>query len=670
MHKHLFKLVSFLSILLLCFQLAHSQGTSTDSMQRLLDRSNLPDSVRINTLLQLGWDLSFKNADSSRLYLDETIRLAEKNKDENSIATALSYIGTGYLNTDHFDSAQLFYRKAEIHFLKDTSSDAKENVIVNRMSMGTVALQQGFYETAIEYYLNAVDYIDHHPTTDGWKNLLTAYANIGLVYNDLKQFDKALEYHTRAFKISNSHPEELKKRVQVQLFLALDELNLKNYENAWAWIETADATAQKIDGDYFYSMLYALKGRYFNEREQYKKSIASSVTALKYAKAANQKFQESNIFYQLGISYFKLANYLKSQEYLSSALSINRKLKDKMRERATLGYLGRAYAESNDFRRASKYFQEYIQLSDSLNRAESKKRINEIENKYQSEKKQLQIASLEKDNQLQRSELKHKRTLNGGLAAGCILLLLLAGLFYFNFKNKNRLLKQSEMLHRQKLSEIESERKLFAAQSVMKGQEEERRRLARDLHDGVGGLLSGVKLSLSTMKGNVFLSEKNAQSVSTIIDQLDQSISELRRVSHNMMPEVLFKYGLNEALENYCESMNRFGKFKLQLQAFGMEKRMEQSIEIVIYRMVQELLNNVIKHADAKTVLIQIVRKGGRFTLTVEDDGKGFDAGKIKGKSGAGLANVQARAEYLNGSVDVHSVPNEGTSITVEGSCI
>jgi signal transduction histidine kinase len=167
------------------------------------------------------------------------------------------------------------------------------------------------------------------------------------------------------------------------------------------------------------------------------------------------------------------------------------------------------------------------------------------------------------------------------------------------------------------------------------------------------------------MKGNVFLSEENAHSFNNVISQLDQSIAELRRVSHNMMPEALVKYGLKEALENYCENLNLSGKIKVQLQIYNMEKRMEQNTEIVIYRIVQELLNNVIKHADAKSVLIQLSREKDRFNLTVEDDGKGFNISEHT--PGAGLANIKARAEYLNGSVDIISAKGEGTSVNIEG---
>jgi signal transduction histidine kinase len=274
---------------------------------------------------------------------------------------------------------------------------------------------------------------------------------------------------------------------------------------------------------------------------------------------------------------------------------------------------------------------------------------------------------LQKNYQVQSIQLQQKKTVNIALIAGCVLLLLLALQLYKNFKNKNRLLVQKEKLHQQQIIELEKEKKLLAAQSLMKGQEEERSRLAKDLHDGVGGLLSGVKLSMTTMKGNVFLSEENARSFENVIGQLDQSISELRRVSHNMMPEALIKYGLKEALENYCENLNLSGKINVQLQTYGMENRMEQSTEIVVYRIIQELLNNVIKHAEAKKVLIQLVREDDRFNLTVEDDGKGFDVNEVK--NGAGLANIKARIDYLNGNMDVVSKKGEGTSVHIEGSC-
>jgi signal transduction histidine kinase len=372
---------------------------------------------------------------------------------------------------------------------------------------------------------------------------------------------------------------------------------------------------------------------------------------------------------EIGIIYFEKKQYTKSRDFLKQSLAVSQKIGDKKREVISLKYLSEIFSLTNDDHEAVKMYKAYVQLKDSLDQAANKKTINEIENKYQAARKQAQILALQKNNLLQQSTLRHRRTLIISLVAGCILLLFVALLFYKNSKNKNRLLLQTEKLHQQQLSEMEKERKLEAAQSVMKGQENERSRLARDLHDGVGGLLSSVKLSMSHMKGNVFLTEENAQSFNNVISQLDQSIAELRRVSHNMMPEALIKYGLKEALENYCENLNVSGSINVKLQTYGMEKRMDQNTEIVLYRIIQELLNNVIKHADAKNVLIQLAVENDRFNLTVEDDGKGFDLKANENPAGAGLANIKARAEYLNGTVDIVSAKGEGTSVNIEGNC-
>ncbi len=645
-------------------------------MKSILGTKKIADSTRMQTLLQLGWDLTFYDPDSARIYLYECIDLATKNNSDINIGNGYAYIGSSYFKEDQFDSALYYYQKAERYYLKDSSAESKDNLIVNRMSMGTIALQQNRYETALNHYFTVIDHLEKSSAANNWANLLTAYANIGLVYNDMKQYDKALEYHTRAIHICNLHPEEMKKKVQVQMFIAMDLLNLKKFDSVLPALDTAEAIAKKLHSAYFYAALYATKARYYNDIKDYGSAIAVAKNALTYTEKNNQQFEKANILHQLGISYFGLGNYAGSLQYFLPALAINRALGDKTREKASLHYLAKAYTRNNNYRAGNAYFQQYIALSDSLHAAETQKKINEIENKYQAEKKQQSIMALQKDNLLQKVKLKQRNTLSIALLGGCALLLLLAGLLYKNFRNKNDLLRQKEKLHRQQLNEMEHERKLLAARSVMKGQEEERSRLARDLHDGIGGLLSGVKLSMSNMKGNVFLSLENAQSFNNVIAQLDQSIAELRRVSHNMMPEALIKYGLKEALENYCENLNlsaaaaeRPGNIQVQLQTYGMERRMEQSTEIVIYRMIQELLNNVIKHADAKNVLIQLVRENDRFSLTVEDDGKGFDISEIENKSGAGLANIRARAAYLDGSVDIVSQKGEGASIHIEGSC-
>src|SRR5690606_3741784 len=299
---------------------------------------------------------------------------------------------------------------------------------------------------------------------------------------------------------------------------------------------------------------------------------------------------------------------------------------------------------------------------------QSLKEIQRLEVQYQTAAKNKTLAEQKAVLAMRQAALRKKDMVNTVLIMGCLLLTGLILLVYKHVRNRQKLHAKEQELNRQKINELEKERQLVAAQSLMKGQEEERSRLAKDLHDGVGGLLSGVKLGLSTMKGNVFLSEENAQAVNTILGQLDNSIAELRRVSHNMMPEALVKFGLKEALENYCENIIQSSPLDVRLQTYGLDQRLEQDTEIILYRMVQELLNNVNKHAEATQDLVQLIRESDKFTLTVEDDGKGFDANDPNHHQGAGLQNIKARAGYVNGDVDIRTRPGEGTSITIEGN--
>src|SRR4029079_1184344 len=161
--------------------------------------------------------------------------------------------------------------------------------------------------------------------------------------------------------------------------------------------------------------------------------------------------------------------------------------------------------------------------------------------------------------------------------------------------------KHHQTLQKQRILELETEKKLAATEAVLKGEEQERTRLAKDLHDGLGGMLSGIKYSLNTMKGNMIMTPENAQAFERSMDMLDSSIREMRRVAHNMMPEALVKFGLDTALKDFCNDIKQSGALAISYQSYGLENSaIDQTTAITIYRIVQELVNNTIKHAAAK----------------------------------------------------------------------
>ena len=215
------------------------------------------------------------------------------------------------------------------------------------------------------------------------------------------------------------------------------------------------------------------------------------------------------------------------------------------------------------------------------------------------------------------------------------------------------------------LRAAESDKKLV--QTLIENQqivETERSRLAKDLHDGLGGLLSGIKLTLNCVADKI--PEKNKALFTKANNQLDTAIREMRRVAHNMMPEALLKFGLSEAIKDYCDGINESNLVKMKYTQIGSLQTLTQSTEIILYRIIQELANNALKHAAAKNIFVQITKHLHGITITVEDDGNGFDATILLAHNGQGHKNVQSRIEYLKGSCDIRSEKGNGTSINIE----
>jgi two-component system NarL family sensor kinase len=148
---------------------------------------------------------------------------------------------------------------------------------------------------------------------------------------------------------------------------------------------------------------------------------------------------------------------------------------------------------------------------------------------------------------------------------------------------------------------------------------------------------------------------------------LDKSISELRRVAHNLMPEALMEFGLDTALKDFCNIINQSGAIQLVYQSFEMdENSISKNSSSAIYRIIQELVNNILKHASVQTALVQLIRKNNALSITVEDNGKGFDKTILPNSNGIGYPNLQNRVTYLGGTIDIQSASGNGTSVNIE----
>jgi len=621
-------------------------------------------------MLALGDRLGYSDGALARKYLDSAYALASSKKLYLKIGDALSSYAQAYYRTNNLDTALDLLRRADTVYGMADPDKAKGALVSSKMNIATVLRTMGDFSTAIGMYLKGVDVLDRRDIPDWRIKLMTAYMNIGLVYNEFNEYDRALFYHRKALDLVNPEVAGDIKTYYLRLHRIHDLIELKQFDSARYYLGKEDPLYKKLGQSDILSQMYSNWGFYYLGVRNEDAAITAFQNSYRYALTSNNGFRQVQMLSRLGEIYRNRKDYRASAQFLEKAYELSATLDDKPGEMNLAKALSSIYANDlHDDRKAVAHFLAYVRLSDTLNESASRRKVNELEAQHRISRKEDSIAMLQKQGHLQDLLLKRTTALSTTLIAGSLLLLSLAIVIIINFRRKHQILQQAKQLQERHILEMERQHQLVAMQSVLQGQEEERSRLARDLHDGVGGLLSGIKLSLAGMKGNVYLPEQGAQSLGNVISQLDHSISELRRVSHNMMPEALIRYGLREALENYCANINVSGGIRVQLQTYGMEERLEQSTEIVLYRIVQELLNNVIRHARAGQVLVQLIRKEDRFSLTVEDDGIGFDHGKVGSMMGAGIANVRARAEYLGGTVDIHSAPGQGTSVNVEGNC-
>lgn len=508
--------------------------------------------------------------DSSLFWNLEGIEEAKKLKSNEQLAKAYFNTGTAFQYMSDYKSATEYYQKGLTYAekLDDKLFMAQANDILQNLYTNTRQ-----FDKAKIYGKNA---IAAFRKADNLKLLAYSLTNLGVIYGKTNQKDSSLIYHKEADAIA--------KNIKDEILIATTEINL------------ADV--------YLWKKQYELAKKYFS-------------SVLQSAKRNNLPGSEVGALRGLSYCYTSSGEYEKAHQYAQKALAVSQKnnlIEDEvlgLHQLASLAYFNKDIDKANNYETRAQV------LRDSLLNTEIVTNTINIEKKYELDKKNIQL-------KLQEGQIKQKNLLNGLLIGGFLSVLLIA---FLGYRNYNQRKKNQE----QRINELETEKQLLATQSLVKGQEEERSRIAKDLHDGLGGLLSGVKLQLGAMKGNLILTEENGNVFNRALDKLDESISEMRRVAHNMMPETLLKFGLQQALLDYGNGLSHQQNFNIQFEFRGLENRMDNSTEVVIYRIVQELINNAVKHSGATNILAQVMRHdNNQLNITVEDNGNGFDPEKIK----------------------------------------
>jgi two-component system, NarL family, sensor kinase len=531
----------------------------------------------------------------------------------------------------------------------------------------------------------------------GYKKIeATAYIHMVMKFNDANIYDKAVLYATKADEIAekNNFPE-----IKTQALNELGNMYMHNHQYTKA---TEYYTQSIVTGETHnyksgvavakYNFAGMIMQQHYTKKDSVKKALImmlqslvivkelkdtssiinmtegtsqayldlqqfdSSINLLKQTEqiilSTRKKEALSSFYMRFGDAYFQKGDNDKALSYLKMAVPIAIDCKQPRMLYNIYSLMAECYENKKNFAEANKYNKLYSVVYDSLLNAENFTKAADMQNRYQREKKEKELIKLSLDN-------RYKSTLSKIFIGSTIGLGLLGFLGYRNFRAKRK-------LQQAKITELEKDKHLLAIDAMLKGQEEERSRIAKDLHDGLGGMLSGTKLSFMNMKENLIMDAPNVSAFENSILQLDNTITELRKVAHNLMPEALVKFGLKNAILDYCNALQLSSKTKIVYEQMGEDRALGNTTDLYIYRIIQELVNNSIKHASANTILVQLTKTPQKVLITVEDDGKGFDKNLLNTAKGIGLQSVQQRIDYLKGSLQIDTQPNEGTSFHIE----
>lgn len=307
---------------------------------------------------------------------------------------------------------------------------------------------------------------------------------------------------------------------------------------------------------------------------------------------------------------------------------------------------------------ALEHFERHVTLDDSLDAIKEGELINRLEIGYETEKKErlIEVQGL----RLEREKVQ-RTILLGTLAT----LVIVGFLVYRNVSHKRALAEQQKQLSEQRVEQVLTEQELRLVNATMDGQDKERQRVAKDLHDRVGSLLSGIKLQFSALEDRLSKVVVNGpEQFKKVLDLVDTAVGEVRRISHDLLSSNLAAFGLSAALTDLCDAVHVPGKMDVELSLFGVEERMARNVEVAAYRIVQEAVSNTLKHAQATTLTIQVTRTDEHLNILVEDNGRGFDPATVT--HGMGTGNLHGRATELGGAVNIDSRPGRGTSVSVD----
>lgn len=583
------------------FSIPSLQAQTNVDSLRTVIYSKQPYEEKINASLKLVENFQLKNFDSTLIEGEKALALARKNTDSTSVAEL-------------------------------------------KRQIGVASYFKGKYDIAATNFYESISILEK---SGNKKKLAPVYNDLAKLYRKTKSLDRALENYNKADAIYR----QLKDTGGIAMILNESGVVFEYREDYKEAINryTSSMRLAEAAGDSL-SVSYSLSniaGVYVIQKS-YDLAEKNLLRALRIRNMLKDSFAMALTYSDLGVAMNNKGDFQKAIEYLTLSNQVAEGLKYPELQSKNYNELSAIAQKQGDFQKAFQYFLKRSALRDSLYALEKTKQIEELNSKYETAKKEQQITE-------QQNRLRFQNYLFIGIAGVVLFSALLIHARYKREKLKKEQQLQAEIMKQQEM----------AVKAVMQAEENERERIAKDLHDGVGQMMSAAKMNLSAFESELQLNNVDQkEAFEKIISLVDESCKEVRTVSHIMMPNALLKNNLGTAIREFVDKLTN-KQLAVHVYTEGLDERMDSNVETVLYRVIQECVNNAIKHAGATTLDISLIRDKDGISGTIEDNGVGFDTTDKEKFEGIGLKNITSRIGYLKGTVDFDSAPGRGTVVAM-----
>jgi signal transduction histidine kinase len=625
----------------------------------------LSSTAQVNPLGETGVSMEIK------LPIPDTLSIYRRIEQAKEVLNSDPGMAIGLLKQTWTDSRAIYYTNGIVQSLL---SMGKAYTVMARYDEGLLVWQEGLKSI----YLGGGDH----------RLLVSFYSNMGVVHSIKGAYPESLDILFMALKLAESVPSNDPAIATVYNNIASVFLKIPNTppEKINHYLERGAFHARQANDDKLLSGILANMGTMYVQQRDWDKSKQLFDSALNIAvqkglvetqyslllsigelylsggktepglryleRAQKLDPKKVNSYYRtladlrIGEAYAQLKDYNKALRFIQKADTASREAGNLSSLPQIYDSYSRLYKKMGNHEKALEYYQLYAGMNDSILKQNSLNYISEMEIKYQSAQKEKEIVK----NKLTISSQQNRISRNNifiGLALAFVVLLGVISII--TVKNS-----------RQRHKIILKEKSIDNLKSMIDGEEKERIRISKELHDGIGGMLAAIKYNFNALAKGIHREEQ--VKVDNVKSMLEMVSDEVRAMAYNLVPDVVIRFGLKEALQMYCSGLTS-ADLDINLQFYGSTERMGKPAELILYRVIQELLQNTIKHAGGTMIDIQVMEYDQHINLTFEDNGKGFMPDKVS--AGLGLQNIRSRIASLQGTLSIVSPENRGTSVHI-----